>query len=85
MGLDSGIKRLSQLNMILAVSLLLFIFILVPTIFIINALIQNFGAYINTLIQSATWTEVYDDTSWQNGWTIYYYAWGFAWAPFVSL
>ena len=85
LGLDSGIKRLSQLNMILAVSLLLFIFILGPTIFIINALIQNFGAYLNTLIQSATWTEVYDDTSWQNGWTLFYYAWWFAWAPFVSL
>ena len=56
-----------------------------PTIFIINALIQNFGAYINTLIQSATWTEVYSDSSWQNGWTLFYYSWWFAWAPFVSL
>ena len=41
--------------------------------------------YLNTLIQSATWTEVYNDTSWQNGWTLFYYAWWFAWAPFVSL
>ena len=85
LGLDSGIKKLSQINMVLAISLLLFIFILGPTIFIINALIQNFGAYLNTLIQSATWTEVYNDTSWQNGWTLFYYAWWFAWAPFVSL
>ena len=85
LGLDSGIKKLSQINMVLAISLLLFIFILGPTIFIINALIQNFGAYLNTLIQSATWTEVYNDSSWQNGWTLFYYAWWFAWAPFVSL
>ncbi len=85
LGLDSGIKKLSQINMVLAISLLLFIFILGPTIFTINALIQNFGAYLNTLIQSATWTEVYNDTSWQNGWTLFYYAWWFAWAPFVSL
>ena len=48
LGLASGIKKLSQINMVLAISLLLFIFILGPTIFIINALIQNFGAYLNS-------------------------------------
>ena len=88
LGLDSGIKRLSQVNMMLAVLLLLFIFVLGPSIFILNALIQNFGAYINTIIQSATWTEVYanpDSASWQDGWTLFYYSWWFAWAPFVSL
>jgi choline/glycine/proline betaine transport protein len=85
LGLDSGIKRLSQVNMVLAFALLAFVFLLGPTVFILNALIQNFGAYVNTLIQSATWTEVYDSSSWQNTWTLFYYSWWFAWAPFVSL
>jgi choline/glycine/proline betaine transport protein len=85
LGLDSGIKRLSQINMVLAIVLLAFVFLFGPTVFIINALIQNFGAYINTLIETATWTEVYDTSSWQNGWTLFYYSWWFAWAPFVSL
>ena len=85
LGLDSGIKKLSQINMILAITLLSFVFFFGPTVFILNALIQNFGAYVNTLIGSATWTEVYDDSSWQNGWTLFYYSWWFAWAPFVSL
>ena len=85
LGLDSGIKKLSQINMILAILLLSFVFLLGPTVFIINALIQNFGAYVNTLVESATWTEVYDESSWQNGWTLFYYSWWFAWAPFVSL
>ena len=85
LGLDQGIKRLSQVNMILATSLMGFIFIFGPTVFILNALIQNFGSYINTLIESATWTEVYDTTSWQDGWTLFFYTWWFAWAPFVSL
>ena len=85
LGLNTGIKKLSQLNMIIATGLLLLVFILGPTIFIVNALVQNFGAYLNTLIQSATWTEVYDTTTWQNGWTLFYFAWWFAWAPFVSL
>ena len=85
LGLDSGIKKLSQINMILAITLLSFVFFFGPTVFILNALIQNFGAYVNTLIESATWTEVYDDSSWQNGWTLFYYSWWFAWAPFISL
>jgi choline/glycine/proline betaine transport protein len=85
LGLDKGIKRLSQVNMVLASSLMAFIFIFGPTVFIINALIQNFGSYLNTLIASATWTEVYESSSWQNGWTLFFYTWWFAWAPFVSL
>ena len=85
LGLDTGIKKLSQVNMILATTLMVFIFIFGPTVFILNALIQNFGSYINTLIESATWTEVYQSTSWQNGWTLFFYTWWFAWAPFVSL
>ena len=64
---------------------MLFIFIFGPTVFILNALIQYFGSYVNTLIESATWTEVYETTSWQNGWTLFFYTWWFAWAPFVSL
>ena len=85
LGPDYGIKKLSQVNMILATTLMTFIFIFGPTVFILNALIQNFGSYINTLIESATWTEVYQSTSWQNGWTLFFYTWWFAWAPFVSL
>ena len=85
LGLDKGIKRLSQVNMILATSLMLFIFIFGPTVFIINALVQNLGSYLNTVIESATWTEAYSSTSWQDGWTLFYYTWWFAWAPFVSL
>ena len=49
------------------------------------SLVQNFGAYLNTILQSATWTEVYDPTSWQNVWTLFYFTWWFSWAPFVSL
>lgn len=85
LGLDSGIKRLSQINMVFATTLMIFIFTFGPTIFILNALIQNFGSYINTLIESATWTEAYESSSWQNGWTLFFYTWWFAWAPFVSL
>ena len=85
LGLNAGIKKLSQINMIIATGLLFLVFALGPTVFILNALVQNFGAYLNSLIQSATWTEAYDSTAWQDGWTLFYFTWWFAWAPFVSL
>ena len=85
LGLDAGIKKLSQLNVIIAGFLLVLVFCLGPSIFIINALVQNFGSYLNSLIETATWTEVYETSSWQDGWTLFYFAWWFAWAPFVSL
>ena len=85
LGLDVGIKRLSQINMLMAVSLLIFVLMLGPTIFILNAMVQNAGVYLNQLIQLSTWTEAYNDTVYQNGYTLFYFTWWFAWAPFVSL
>lgn len=85
LGLDKGIKKLSQLNMTIAGILLLAVLILGPTLFILNSIIQNAGVYLNQLIQLATWTEAYDSTVYQNGYTLFYFSWWFAWAPFVSL
>jgi choline/glycine/proline betaine transport protein len=85
LGLDVGIKRLSQLNMVIAIVLVLLVLILGPTIFILNAMVQNAGLYINQIIQLSTWTEAYNDTTYQNGYTLFYFTWWFAWAPFVSL
>ena len=85
LGLDVGIKRLSQLNMVIAIVLVLLVLILGPTIFILNAMVQNVGLYINQIIQLSTWTEAYNDTTYQNGYTLFYFTWWFAWAPFVSL
>ena len=85
LGLDVGIKRLSQINMLMAVGLLFLVLLLGPTIFILNAMVQNAGVYLNQLIQLSTWTEAYNDTVYQNGYTLFYFTWWFAWAPFVSL
>jgi choline/glycine/proline betaine transport protein len=85
LGLDAGIKRLSQLNMVIAVCLLILIFIFGPSIFILNALIQNAGVYLSQIIELSTWTEAYNTSVYQNGYTLFYFTWWFAWAPFVSL
>ena len=85
LGLDKGIKRLSQINMTVATFLMLSILILGPTLFIMNSIIQNAGVYLNQIIQLSTWTEAYDNTVYQNAYTLFYFTWWFAWAPFVSL
>ena len=85
LGLDAGIKRLSLLNMFIAITLLVLVLLLGPTTFILNAMVQNAGAYLNQIIQLSTWTEAYNNSIYQNGYTLFYFTWWFAWAPFVSL
>ena len=85
LGLKVGIKRLSQLNMILCAILLSIIFLGGPTSYILDGLVQNFGSYLQNLLSLSTNTNGYLDSSWQNGWTLYYYSWWFAWSPFVGL
>ncbi|MFO7800820.1 MAG: BCCT family transporter [Desulfovermiculus sp.] len=84
-GLDKGIRRLSEINITLAGLLALFVFLLGPTLFILDALLENIGYYIQHLPQLSTWNETYEDTSWQNGWTIFYWSWWIAWSPFVGM
>ena len=85
LGLNSGIKRLSEINIILCILLISAVFILGPASFILNGIIQNIGSYAQNFISLATWTEAYSTTSWQNSWTLFYYSWWFAWSPFVGL
>jgi len=85
LGLQTGIKRLSQLNMILCGLMLSIVFIAGPTSFIVDGLLQNVGSYIQNLLVLSTNTQAYMDSSWQNGWTLFYYSWWFAWSPFVGL
>ena len=85
LGLKVGIKRLSQLNMILCAILLSIIFLGGPTSYILDGLVQNLGSYLQNLLSLSTNTNSYLDSPWQNGWTLYYYSWWFAWSPFVGL
>ncbi len=84
-GLDSGIKLLSEVNMGFAAALMLFVFLLGPTLFILNGLFENVGSYLQNLGALSTWNETYTDGTWQNGWTIFYWGWWIAWSPFVGM
>ena len=85
LGLKKGVRRLSQITMILAALLLLAVVILGPTLFLADSLVQNVGLYMQNFIKLSTWTEAYRGTEWQHGWTIYYWAWWIAWSPFVGM
>ena len=84
-GLEGGIQRVSEFNIVVAASLLLFVLIVGPTLFILNALPENIGMYLQNLPTLATWNETYTATTWQNGWTVFYWGWWIAWSPFVGM
>jgi choline/glycine/proline betaine transport protein len=85
LGLDKGIRRLSQFNMVAALALLLFVLFLGPTLRLLDAFVQNIGQYIVQLPRLSLWTEAYQQTEWQHSWSIFYWAWWIAWAPFVGV
>ncbi len=85
LGLDKGIKRLSDINMGFTGVLLAFMVILGPTLFIFDSFIENIGNYLVALVPLSTWGESYSNTDWQSGWTIFYWAWWVSWAPFVGV
>lgn len=84
-GLDAGVKRLSELNMLVAAIFLVFIIIVGPTLFILDSYVQNVGAYFQNFFELSTWTETYQQSDWQNSWTVFYWAWWISWSPFVGM
>ncbi|MBC8310716.1 MAG: BCCT family transporter [Candidatus Marinimicrobia bacterium] len=85
LGLKKGIKRLSELNMGIALILMIFVFFCGPTIYLLNSFLQNIGMYTSQLIELSFWTEAYASSNWQKSWTIFYWAWWISWSPFVGM
>jgi choline/carnitine/betaine transport len=84
-GLDKGVKRLSQANMIMAGAFLVFLLAVGPTVYLLNGLTQNLGFYATVFPQMSLWTETFRPSNWQGGWTIFYWAWWISWSPFVGM
>ncbi|MGO2339559.1 MAG: BCCT family transporter [Psychrobacter sp.] len=86
LGLDKGIKRLSNMNILFTAVLLSFVIILGPTQFILNSFVENIGNYLHQVIPLGLWTESYKgEENWQSSWTIFYWAWWISWSPFVGV
>lgn len=84
-GLDKGIRRLSELNLILAGSLLVFVLAVGPTVFLLSSFIQNVGAYASNLVEMTFRTDAFIGLEWQKDWTMFYWAWWISWSPFVGM
>ncbi|WP_330110123.1 choline BCCT transporter BetT [Methylophaga thalassica] len=84
-GLDSGIKRLSEINLGLAILLLLFVLFAGPTLFLLQTLVQNTGNYLSEVVNKTFNLYAYDPNGWIGGWTLFYWGWWIAWSPFVGM
>lgn len=85
MGLDGGVKRLSEINMVLAGVFLVFVLIAGPTVYILSGFTQNLGYYMSNFVEMSMWTETFRDSNWQGAWTVFYWAWWISWSPFVGM
>lgn len=90
-GLKKGIQLLSDLNVWLSLVLLAFVFIVGPTIFIMESTVTGFGNMMKNFFQMATWLEPFGgiggrkETNFPQTWTIFYWAWWIVYAPFIGL
>ena len=87
-GLDKGVRRLSEVNLLLTFALLGFVLVCGPTVFLLQAFSENIGNYISQLVSLSLRTFAYQpaqDPSWFGDWTILYWAWWISWSPFVGM
>ncbi|QFU83905.1 BCCT family transporter [Natronorubrum aibiense] len=87
LGVDRGIRRLSNFNMILFVILMFATFILGPTVFLVLLGTQAFGGMVTNFVSMSLFTGagVEGGTEWANTWTVFYWAWALSWSPFAGL
>jgi BCCT family betaine/carnitine transporter len=83
-GLDKGVKRLSEINMVLAAVLLLFIIVVGPTLAILTGFFSNLGSYL-THLPALSNPFGREDANFSQGWTAFYWAWWISWSPFVGM
>src|SRR5690554_2590732 len=77
-GMDKGVKRLSILNMVLAVSLMLFVFVVGPTIHILETFLQNTGSYLSGIVERTFNLQAYTRSDWIGNWTLFIFGWTIA-------
>jgi choline/glycine/proline betaine transport protein len=87
LGIDRGIRRLALINMWLAIGLAVFVFLVGPTLFILNSLVGDLGYYLQNLIGTSfrMFSLNEEASEWLQGWTIFYWGWWISWSPFVGM
>ncbi len=85
LGLKRGIKRLSDINMALALGLLLFILVVGPTVFLLKTSLNGLGVMAQNFVRMNFWTDPFTNSGFVESWTVFYWAWWIAFAPYVGL
>jgi choline/glycine/proline betaine transport protein len=84
-GVDRGIRRLSEANLTMAMLLLLFVFFVGPTVFLLSSFVQSVGRYASSLVEMTLRTDAFIGLKWQKSWTMFYWGWWISWSPFVGM
>ena len=84
-GVGKGVKLLSELNLWLSLAIMVFFLAFGPTRYLLNAFLQNTGDYLGAVIPLSLWSDANKDGPWQGWWTVFYWGWWIAWAPFVGM
>jgi choline/carnitine/betaine transport len=87
-GVEKGIQWLSNINMVLAGLLLVFVFVVGPTVFVLDLVPTSIASYVGDLAQLAGRTDATggkDVADWLSSWTVFYWAWWISWTPFVGM
>lgn len=85
LGLKKGIKRLSDTNLVLAFGLLVFVFAVGPTIFMLKTSLNSIGLMTQNFVRMSFWTDPFTESGFVESWTVFYWAWWIAFAPYVGL
>ena len=83
-GMDKGIKRLSQTNLVLALLLLVFVLVVGPTFAVLSGFVATIGRYVTAMAPLSNWIGR-EDLDFMHGWTVFYWAWWLSWSPFVGM
>lgn len=84
-GLDNGIRRLSEMIIIVSFILMFLVLALGPTRFLLQAFVENIGLYLNGFVGRTFHIYAYEPTEWVGSWTLFYWGWWMSWSPFVGL
>ncbi len=85
-GVDKGIKRISQVNVLLAIVLALYVLVTGRTAHLLNTMVLNIGDYARLFPEMTMQTFAFEDTGdWMSFWTLFFWAWWIAWSAFVGL
>src|SRR5680860_317812 len=84
-GIEKGVQVLSNANAIAATVLVLFLFVVGPTVFILSTFTESMGGYLTYLPTISFRTGAFGGGEWINGWTVFYWAWWISWTPFVGM